>query len=48
MFNSSDSLIYIHAKQLFMQNSNFLNSNTYNDILTKFVIWSTSLGDIVY
>ncbi|KAM3135852.1 hypothetical protein pb186bvf_012105 [Paramecium bursaria] len=48
MFNSSDSLIYIHAKQLFIENSAFLNSNTYNDILTNFVFWSTQVGDIVY
>ena len=48
MFNSSDSLIYIHSQFLYISNSNFLNSNTYDDILIKFVIWNTQLGDTVY
>ncbi|KAM3133774.1 hypothetical protein pb186bvf_014183 [Paramecium bursaria] len=41
IFNSSNSILYIQAKTLLVQNSTFTQSNLYDDFILKFVIWGS-------
>ncbi|KAM3132192.1 hypothetical protein pb186bvf_015652 [Paramecium bursaria] len=42
LFNSSDSVLFIQAQQIIVQNSIFTKSNLYNDFILRFVMWGST------